>query len=62
MDKQNRILLYQLNKQIFKLKRNSKHDRSAKLKEAYKKRDLLIRRTKLIRKLFIKESAQSTIH
>jgi hypothetical protein len=30
MDKQNRILLYQLNKQIFKLKRNSKHDRSAK--------------------------------
>jgi hypothetical protein len=38
MDKQNRILLYQLNKQIFKLKRNSKHDRSAKkkLKEAYK--------------------------
>lgn len=64
MDKQNRILLYQLNKQIFKLKRNSKHDRSAKkeLKEAYKKRDLLIRRTKLIRKLFIKESApQSTI-
>jgi DNA-directed RNA polymerase beta' subunit len=64
MDKQNRILLYQLNKQIFKLKRHSKHDRSAKkeLKEAYKKRDLLIRRTKLIRKLFIKESApQSTI-
>jgi DNA-directed RNA polymerase beta' subunit len=64
MDKQNRILLYQLNKQIFKLKRNSKHDRSAKkeLKEAYKKRDLLIRRTKLIRKLFIKESTpQSTI-
>nr|AXB71863.1 RNA polymerase b'-subunit [Chlamydomonas sp. UWO 241] len=59
MDKQNRILLYQLNKQIFKLKRHSKHDRSAKkeLKEAYKKRDLLIRRTKLIRKLFIKESA-----
>jgi hypothetical protein len=40
MDKQNRILLYQLNKQIFKLKRHSKHDRSAKkeLKEAYKKR------------------------
>lgn len=64
MDKQNRILLYQLNKQIFKLKKYAKHERSAKkeLKEAYKKRDLLIRRTKLVRKLFIKESTpQSTI-
>jgi len=64
MDKQNRILLYQLNKQIFKLKKYAKHERSAKkeLKEAYKKRDLLIRRTKLVRKLFIKESIpQSTI-
>jgi DNA-directed RNA polymerase beta' subunit len=64
MDKQNRILLYQLNKQIFKLKKHAKRDRSAKkeLKESYKKRDLLIRRTKLVRKLFIKESApQATI-
>jgi DNA-directed RNA polymerase beta' subunit len=64
MDKQNRILLYQLNKQIFKIKKYAKHERSAKkeLKEAYKKRDLLIRRTKLVRKLFIKESIpQSTI-
>jgi DNA-directed RNA polymerase beta' subunit len=64
MDKQNRILLYQLNKQIFKLKKHSKHERSAKkeLRESYKKRDLLIRRTKLVRKLFLKESApQATI-
>jgi DNA-directed RNA polymerase beta' subunit len=61
MDKQNRILLYQLNKQIFKLKRNSTVQQKKELKEAYKKRDLLSR-TKLIRKLFIKESApQSTI-
>ena len=64
IDKQNRILLYQLNKRIFKLKPYAKVDRSLKkdLKEAYKKRDLLIRRTKLIRKLFIKESTpESTI-
>jgi len=63
MDKQNRILLYQLNKQIFKLKKKI-FNRSAKkeLKECYKKRDLLIRRTKLVRKLFIKESSpQATI-
>lgn len=58
MDRQNRMLLYQLNKKIFKLKPKAKYDRLSKrsLKEAYKKRDLLIRRTKLIRKLFIKES------
>lgn len=63
MDKQNRILLYQLNKLILSLKPNARHDRSSKkiLKEAYKKRDLLIRRTKLIRKLFIKESSPESI-
>ena len=63
VDKQNRILLYQLNKQILKLKKRIFNRTSKKeLKEAYKKRDLLIRRTKLVRKLFIKESApQSTI-
>ena len=58
MDKQNRILLYQLNKQILKLKKRIYNRTSKKeLKEAYKKRDLLIRRTKLVRKLFIKESS-----
>jgi len=57
IDKQNRILLYQLNKQILKLKRRIFNRTSKKeLKEAYKKRDLLVRRTKLVRKLFIKES------
>ena len=97
MDSQNRILLYHLNKQIFKLKNqrnrlglqkrnfmlnqtnsgvdfshssntslesfsaklpNAKSSRVAKkeLKESYKKRDLLIRRTKLVRKLFRKDS------
>ena len=81
MDKQNRILLYQLNKQILKLKKrilvpssnreaiNStsfnkilKKYAKKELKESYKKRDLLIRRTKLVRKLFIKESPpQATI-
>ena len=65
IDKQNRILLYQLNKQIFKLKKTARFSRSAKkeLKESYKKRDLLIRRTKLVRKLFIKspEAAEDTI-
>ena len=62
MDKQNRILLYQLNKQILKLKKYALQDRSAKkeLKESYRKRDLLIRRTKLVRKLFIKESSPQT--
>nr|YP_010564912.1 RNA polymerase beta' subunit [Chlamydomonas chlamydogama]UZA61915.1 RNA polymerase beta' subunit [Chlamydomonas chlamydogama] len=62
MDKQNRILLYQLTKDIFKLKKRF-FDRSAKkeLKEAYKKRDILIRRTKLVRKLFRKESAPSAM-
>ena len=58
IDKQNRILLYQLNKQILKLKKRIYNRTSKKeLKEAYKKRDLLIRRTKLVRKLFIKESS-----
>jgi DNA-directed RNA polymerase subunit beta' len=58
IDKQNRILLYQLNKQILKLKKKNYNRTSKKeLKEAYKKRDLLIRRTKLVRKLFIKESS-----
>ena len=57
IDKQNRILLYQLNKQILKLKKRIFNRTSKKeLKEAYKKRDLLVRRTKLVRKLFIKES------
>ena len=63
IDKQNRILLYQLNKQILKLKKRIFNRTSKKeLKDAYKKRDLLIRRTKLVRKLFIKESPpQATI-
>ena len=63
IDKQNRILLYQLNRQILKLKKRFFTRTSKKeLKDAYKKRDLLIRRTKLVRKLFIKESPpQSTI-
>jgi hypothetical protein len=84
MDKQNRILLYQLNKQIFKLKKSAGNGNKRwgtlvlvsgayqgayqsagnkkELKETYKKRDLLIRRTKLVRKLFIKESSpQATI-
>lgn len=99
MDSQNRILLYHLNKHVFKLKNqlnrlgfqkrnigvnssnfffetssfssnpmdsqisftklpNSKSSRLLKkeLKESYKKRDLLIRRTKLVRKLFRKDS------
>jgi DNA-directed RNA polymerase beta' subunit len=38
-------------------KKNSKKE----LKECYKKRDLLIRRTKLVRKLFIKESSPQSI-
>jgi DNA-directed RNA polymerase beta' subunit len=62
IDKQNRILLYQLNKQIFKLRKKIYNNFAKKeVKECYKKRDLLIRRTKLIRKLFIKESSPQSM-
>jgi DNA-directed RNA polymerase beta' subunit len=69
MDKQNRFLHYFLNKKIIKLKNNTSNKRYRvkdkelkELKELYKKRDLLIRRTKLVRKFLRKESSpQSTI-
>nr|YP_010564979.1 RNA polymerase beta' subunit [Hyalomonas oviformis]UZA61983.1 RNA polymerase beta' subunit [Hyalomonas oviformis] len=76
MDKQNRILLYQLSKQIVTLKKVKKINLKNKssfflklevglekkeLKECYKKRDSLIRRTKLVRKLFRKESSPEAI-
>ena len=65
MDKQNRILLYQFNKQIFKLKKKNYKNLTLKeikeIKDWYKKRDLLIRRTKLIRKLFIKQSSPQSM-
>nr|ALO21241.1 beta' subunit of RNA polymerase [Chloromonas radiata] len=63
MDKQNRILLYELNKQIHKVKKNffslkaKKHFKPVyakkRIKELIKQRDLLTRRTKLVRKFFI---------
>ena len=64
LDKQNRILLYQLNKNISFYKKNltvclSKKKKSSILKllrDFTKKRDSLFRRTKLIRKLFRKET------
>jgi DNA-directed RNA polymerase beta' subunit len=66
LDKQNRLLLYQLNKVIFKLKKQVQvfiYDKLSKneLKELCKKRDLLIRRTKLVRKLFRKNSDPSSM-
>nr|YP_009238340.1 beta subunit of RNA polymerase [Bracteacoccus minor]AMO01218.1 beta subunit of RNA polymerase [Bracteacoccus minor] len=61
MDKQNRILLYELNKKISKLKNLAKKGLAEKiekkqLKQWCEKRDQLIRRTKLVRKLFRKNS------
>nr|QIA47096.1 chloroplast RNA polymerase beta' chain [Colemanosphaera charkowiensis] len=63
MDKQNRIILFEYNKQIQKLKKKMNSDqyfltgtRKSKSKQIYYKachsRDLLIRRTKLTRKIF----------
>nr|YP_009185049.1 beta' subunit of RNA polymerase [Characiochloris acuminata]ALO63307.1 beta' subunit of RNA polymerase [Characiochloris acuminata] len=70
LDKQNRLLLYQLNKTIKKKSVNSielayarpfraasrPRNSKAQLRELYKRRDLLIRRTKLVRKLFRKDT------
>nr|YP_009238360.1 beta subunit of RNA polymerase [Bracteacoccus aerius]AMO01237.1 beta subunit of RNA polymerase [Bracteacoccus aerius] len=61
MDKQNRILLYELNKKISKLKNLVKKGFAEKiekkqLKQFCERRDQLIRRTKLVRKLFRKNS------
>jgi DNA-directed RNA polymerase subunit beta' len=66
LDKQNRLLLYQLNKSILKLKKFVQifvYDKNAqlKLKELCKKRDLLIRRTKLVRKMFRKNTNPSSM-
>jgi DNA-directed RNA polymerase beta' subunit len=66
LDKQNRLLLYILNKSIFRLKKHIKifiYDKSSQIemKELCKKRDLLIRRTKLVRKLFRKDSDPSSM-
>nr|UZA61483.1 RNA polymerase beta' subunit [Hyalogonium fusiforme] len=66
LDKQNRLLLYQLNKCIFKLKKQVQifiYDKAAKLelRDFCKKRDLLIRRTKLVRKLYRKDSDPSSM-
>ena len=56
IDKQNRILLYQLNKHLYSLKKRLRKAAKKELKECYKKRDQLIRRTKLIRTFFRKDS------
>ena len=66
LDKQNRLLLYVLNKSIFKIKKHLKmffYDKNSQieLRELCKKRDLLIRRTKLVRKLFRKDSDPSSM-
>jgi DNA-directed RNA polymerase beta' subunit len=66
LDKQNRLLLYQLNKIIGKLKKQVQifvYDKAKQreLKELCKRRDLLIRRTKLVRKLFRKDSNPSSM-
>jgi DNA-directed RNA polymerase beta' subunit len=66
IDKQNRILLYELNKNLIRLKKSLKKsygDRYKKriFKDLYKKRDALIRRTKLIRKLFRKDSTPESM-
>ena len=76
IDKQNRFLHYILNKEIVKLKKfyfkilkgfitgitGKEKELPKDLKKLYQKRDLLLRRTKLIRKLVRKESSpQSTI-
>jgi hypothetical protein len=66
IDKQNRLLLYQLNKNILKLKKRGQifvyeKKTQLELKELYTKRALLIRRTKLVRKLFRKDSNPSSM-
>ena len=66
LDKQNRLLLYVLNKSIFRLKKHMKmffFDKTSQIemRELCKKRDLLIRRTKLVRKLFRKDSDPSSM-
>nr|AOH77164.1 beta' subunit of RNA polymerase [Dunaliella salina] len=66
LDKQNRLLLYVVNKSIFKLKKHIKifiYDKASQIemRELCKKRDLLIRRTKLVRKLFRKDSDPSSM-
>jgi DNA-directed RNA polymerase beta' subunit len=61
IDKQNRILLYQLNKHIFSLKKRLSKSARKELKECYKKRDQLIRRTKLIRTFFRKDSKPNSM-
>lgn len=64
LDKQNRLLLYQLNQSVFQFKKQSQlfvFDKIAhlELKQLYKKRDFLIRRTQLVRRLFRKHSKPS---
>jgi len=66
LDKQNRLLLYILNKSIFQLKKQVRlfiYDKSAQaeMRDLCKKRDLLIRRTKLVRKLFRKNTEPSSM-
>ena len=61
IDKQNRILLYQLNKHIFSLKKHLQKSTKKELKDCYKKRDQLIRRTKLIRTFFRKDSKPNSM-
>ena len=66
LDKQNRLLLYVLNKSIFRLKKHMKmffFDKTSQIemRELCKRRDLLIRRTKLVRKLFRKDSDPSSM-
>nr|AYQ95034.1 RNA polymerase beta' subunit [Palmellopsis texensis] len=59
IDKQNRILLYEFNKKITSLKKhfNLNKAKRALLKEYLKTRNLLIRRTKFIRMMALKNSA-----
>jgi len=59
IDRQNRILLYQLNKQIVKIKPDKSLAKD--LKKCYRTRDLLIRRTKVIRKIFRKDSTPESL-
>jgi DNA-directed RNA polymerase beta' subunit len=66
LDKQNRLLLYQLNKTIFSLKKQAqffiyKKSLQLELRELCKKRDFLMRRTKLVRKFFRKDSDPSSM-
>lgn len=62
MDRQNRLFLYDFNKKIsilktFVRKMSSEKSEIKKLKDLCKKRDQLISKTKLIRKLFLKQSS-----